>query len=74
LRPGDTNLLNLEGKTFVFYSKEYADRRGSVDRKSKSMIVLDFIKANNDKAFYSKELVEILKVNGIKPLEGNRFC
>ena len=68
-RPGDTNLLNLNGQTFVFYSKEYADRRGSVDRKSKSMTVLDFIKANSDKAFYSKELVDILKAKGIKPCD-----
>jgi hypothetical protein len=68
-RPGETNLLNLNGQTFVSYRKEYADRRGSVDRKSKSMTVLDFIKANSDKAFYSKELVEILKVNGIKPCD-----
>ena len=66
-RPGKTTSVNFQGKMLVTYSKEYADRRGSVNGKSKSMIVLDYIKDNRDRAFYSKELVETLKDKGVKP-------
>ena len=67
INAGKAHSVNYQGKMLVAYSKEYADKRGSVETKSKSMVVLDYIKANYDKAFYSKELVEILKDKGIKP-------
>lgn len=67
LSPDKATPVNYQGHMLVSYSKEYADRRGSVNGKSKSMIVFDYIKDNKDRAFYSKELVEALKDKGIKP-------
>lgn len=59
--------VNFQGQTFVAYSKEHMDKRAATGGRSKAKMVLDFIKENRDKAFYSKELVEALKNNGVKP-------
>lgn len=61
------NSTNFQGRKFVAYSKEYADRRGGLNGRSKAKIILGFIEKNRNRAFYSKELVEALKGNGIKP-------
>ncbi len=68
-RHGKARSVNYQGQMLVTYSKEYADRRGSVYGKSKSMIVLDYIKDNRERAFYSKELVNSLKDKGVKPTD-----
>jgi DNA-binding MarR family transcriptional regulator len=67
LRPDKAKSVNHQGHMLVAYSKEFADRRGGVGGKSKSMIVFDYIKDNRERAFYSKELVEALKEKSIKP-------
>jgi hypothetical protein len=67
LRVGKTASVNHFGQMLVAYSKKYADKRGGSGGKSKSMIILEYIEKNRDRAFYSKELVEALKDNAIKP-------
>lgn len=67
--PDKAKSVNHQGHMLVSYSKEYADKRGSVNGKSKSMTVFDYIKENKDRAFYSKELVEALKDKGVKPCD-----
>jgi hypothetical protein len=55
------------GQKFVAYGKEYLDKRGALNGKSKSLVIREFIEKNRDHAFFSKELVEALKDKGVKP-------
>jgi DNA-binding MarR family transcriptional regulator len=66
-KPTNVNSTNFQGQKFVTYSKEYVDRRGSVNGQSKAKMILGFIEKNRERAFYSKELVDALKEKGIKP-------
>jgi len=65
--PPSRNLdsLNLQGIRFIKYNKKLA--RKNVNEVSKARMVLNFLEANSDKAFYSKEVVEALKGGNIKP-------
>ena len=49
---------------FVKYEEEYLDKRGS--GSSKAQIIREFIENNCDKAFYSTEIDEVLKDEGIE--------
>jgi hypothetical protein len=66
---GKTYSVNYQGHMLVSYSKEFTDKRGGGNGKSKSMIVFNYIKDNRDRAFYSKDLVEALRESGIKPTD-----
>ncbi|MCW4010015.1 MAG: hypothetical protein NWF05_05290 [Candidatus Bathyarchaeota archaeon] len=57
----------FQGQRFVPYNKEFLDKRGSKDGKSKAELIREFIEKNRERAFYSKELVERLKGKGVKP-------
>jgi len=64
LRPKGIDLLVLDGYRFLRYRKE-PKRKSPV--KSKAQLVLDFLRKNKDRAFYSKEIVKVLKSKGVKP-------
>ena len=66
---GKSNSVNYQGHMLVSYSKEFADKRGGGNGKSKSMTIFDYIKDNRDRAFYSKDLVKALREKSIKPTD-----
>jgi hypothetical protein len=66
VKKAGVNSANLQGQTFVSYSKKYLDRRGAVDRQSKAKLIFDFIEKNRDRAFYAKELADALKDKGVR--------
>ena len=43
---------SFQGQLFVRYSREYLDKRGSLDGQSKAKMILEFIDKNRDCAFY----------------------
>jgi len=63
LRPRGTDMLHVQGMRFVGFVEPIK----SEERVSKAKIVLDFLKENSDRSFYSKEIAEALKEKGIKP-------
>lgn len=56
----------INGHRFVKFSSEYSDRRGSKGEKSKARLILNFLKDNQDRAFYSTEIYNALKDRGVK--------
>lgn len=66
LRPKGKETANVGGQKFVGYSKKYLDRRGTRGG-SKSRLILEFLRQNRDKAFYSTEIVSALRSKGVKP-------
>ena len=60
----DSESLVIHGLRFVRYKKKYLDKRGS--GKSKAEIIRKFLIDNMEKAFYSKELPELLSDQGVK--------
>ena len=57
--------LQIGDQKFVAFSEKYLDRRGNGQNKSKT--ILNFLKSNPEKAFYSIEVVGALKNQGILP-------
>jgi transposase InsO family protein len=43
------------------FKSEYSDMRGSKGEKSKARLILNFLKNNQDRAFYSTEIYNALK-------------
>jgi len=72
-RPYHLYLLRLEGKDsvivdgleFVKFSEEFLDVRGG-GKYSKARAILDFLKKNKDRAFFSREIAEALKDRGVE--------
>jgi hypothetical protein len=67
LGPVGVTSINFQGQPFVAYSKEYLDKRGALNGKSKAELIREFIEKNCERAFFSKELVDALKDKGVKP-------
>ena len=65
LKPSSVDLLHSDGCEFVSFSEEYLDTRGG-GSKSKAQRVLDFLRENNDRAWFSVEIAESLKEHGVK--------
>lgn len=57
---------SIGGHRFVQFSSEYSDKRGSKGEKSKARLILNFLKDNSDRAFYSTEIYNALKDRGVK--------
>lgn len=55
----------IDGQTFVQFRPEYSDKRGNRGSKSKAQLVLNFLKENSDRAFYSTEIFNALKEKGV---------
>lgn len=56
--------VRIKGLRFVKYDEKHLEMRGS--RKSKAQIIREFIEENGDRAYYSIEIFEALKDEGIK--------
>ena len=56
--------LVIRSLRFVKYDENHLDKRGS--GKSKAELIRDFLKENSDRAFYSTEVTEALKGEGLK--------
>jgi hypothetical protein len=55
----------IDGHRFVQFHPEYSDKRGNRGSKSKAQLILNFLKENSDKAFYSTEIFNALKEKGV---------
>ena len=55
----------IDGHRFFRFSSEYSDKRGNRGNKSKAQLILNFLKHNSDRAFYSTEIFNALKEKGI---------
>lgn len=64
LRPKDKDSVFLNGHRFVAYAEKYLNVRAKRE-KSKAQLILDFLKENSDRAFYSIEIAEALKGEGV---------
>jgi hypothetical protein len=60
LAPKGKTQVRVDGLEFVAFSKRYIDARGG-GAKSKAKLVLEFLKAHADRAWYSKHIVDALK-------------
>lgn len=56
--------IGLRGLRFVRYDGKYLDSRGS--GMSKAQVIREFLDENRDRAFYSTEIAEALKEEGVK--------
>ncbi|MEM3572837.1 MAG: helix-turn-helix domain-containing protein [Nitrososphaeria archaeon] len=65
LRPKGINHLEVDGREFVPFKKEFLDARGGGGR-SKAKAILDFIRDNSDKAVFSKEIAKALANMGVR--------
>lgn len=65
LRPEGVDSLRLDGHEFVKYHRKYLDVRGG-GKRSKAQAILDFLKKNRDRAWFSKEIAGSLKDVGVK--------
>lgn len=65
LRPTDTGSLKIDAHRFVKYAKKYLDIRG-VRERSKSKLILNFLRTHPDWAFYSTEVAKALGSRGVK--------
>ncbi len=68
LKPKRVDKLQLRGHEYVSYSKRYLDVRGGGTR-SKARVVLEFLKKNSRKAFYSTQIADALKDNGVRTVD-----
>lgn len=59
------NDIFIDGHRFVQFRPEYSDKRGNRGSKSKAQLVLNFLKENSDRAFYSTEIFNALKEKGV---------
>lgn len=65
LRPKGIDNIKIEGQEFVEFSKKYLDVRGG-GAKSKAKVILDFLRTKSDKAWFSKEIAQVLKPEDVK--------
>jgi hypothetical protein len=61
---GETTII-IDGHRFVQFHPEYSDKRGNRGDKSKSQLILNFLKQHSDRAFYSTEIFNALKEKGV---------
>jgi hypothetical protein len=61
----ETTTIVIDGHRFIQFSPEYSDKRGNRGSKSKAQLVLNFLKENSDRAFYSTEIFNALKEKGV---------
>ncbi len=60
-RIGAETTIVIDSHRFVQFLPEYSDKRGNRGSKSKAQLILNFLKENSDKAFYSTEIFNALK-------------
>lgn len=65
LKPENKDSIHWKGHNFVSFSEEYLDSRGG-KKVSKAKKILDFIKENSDRAFFSNEIVKAMSESKIK--------
>jgi hypothetical protein len=65
LKPPEKTSLHLQGQKFIPFKKEYLDVRGARET-SKAKLVVNFLKENSDRAFFSVEIVKALADRGVK--------
>jgi hypothetical protein len=65
LKPKRVDRLQLQGHEYVSYSKRYLDVRGGGAR-SKARVILEFLKNNSQRAFYSTQIASALKDEGVR--------
>ncbi|MEM2619538.1 MAG: hypothetical protein QW356_08715 [Candidatus Hadarchaeales archaeon] len=68
LAPRGEKRVRIDGREFVAFSERYLDARGG-GKKSKARLILEFLRRHGDRAFYSKEVVEALKAQGVRPAD-----
>lgn len=66
LKPEEADTLRFQEMRFVKYDGENFEK--TKPEQSKSKVILEFLERNKDKAFFSKDIAEALKHEGIKPL------
>jgi hypothetical protein len=64
LKPEGMDSLHIDGNQFVRYAREHLDVRGG-GSKSKAQLILEFVEEHKDKAWFSKEIAESLKNEGV---------
>jgi hypothetical protein len=65
LKPDAKERMIVGGHEFVGFSEEYLDARGG-GGESKAKLILNFIRSNRHRAWFSKEIAEALKDKGVK--------
>jgi hypothetical protein len=65
LRPEGVDDVEIKGWRYVGFSEEYLDPRGG-GGVSKARRVLDFLRENGDKAFFSRDVADALAGFGVK--------
>jgi len=65
LRPEGMDSMRIEGREFVKYAKEHLDVRGG-GKLSKAKRIMNFLRKNRDRAWFSTEVAEALKDGGVK--------
>ena len=66
LRPKVGEKFVSQGNVFVKFDRKHLDKRGWRGRKSKASRILDFLKENWDKAFYTTEIAGALRDYGVQ--------
>ena len=66
LRPEGVDDVLVDGLRYVGFSEEYLDPRGG-GGVSKAKRVLDFLRENGPRAFFSRDIVDALADFGVKP-------
>ncbi len=66
LKPEERGQLTPDGHQFVGFSKKYLDVRGG-GKESKAKLILNILKKNSRRAWFSKEIADALKDRGVKP-------
>ncbi len=64
LKPEGRESVFVQGQKFVPFKKKYLDVRGARGT-SKAQLIIDFLKENSDRAFFSTEIAKELEKNGV---------
>lgn len=64
LKPKGRETVFFQGKKFVAFKKKYLDARGARGT-SKAQLVINFLRDNSDKAFFSTEVAKALEKSGV---------
>lgn len=65
VKPEGKNAVVLDGHHFVSYDPKYLDVRGG-GKISKAQRILNHIRKHKDQAFFSRDVFEALKDQGVK--------
>lgn len=65
LSPDGKESIRWQGRNFVLYKRKYLDTRGA-RKTSKAQLILNFLKENIDRAFFSTEIGKRLAEKGVK--------